>query len=83
MTPRQLRSALADDYRKALDQIGLTQNAAARFLRIGERSSRRYALAENELPFPIEALLKIMAAKKIKPEQVLKLVRQRPTGARS
>jgi len=47
----------AEEYRLALGLFGLSQLAAARFLGISERSSRRYALAEHVVPEEVMAEL--------------------------
>lgn len=50
MTPKQ--------YRKALDELGLSQVEAAKLLGVNPRTSRRYALGERSIPKPVELLLK-------------------------
>jgi hypothetical protein len=48
-----------DSYRRALDKLGLSRRAAARFLMINERTSRNYALGEGAVPPTIAMLLQI------------------------
>lgn len=60
-------------FREAIDALGMTLRGGARFLGIGERSSRRYA-DDGDIPQTTELLLKIMIAKKITPEEAFKIV---------
>jgi hypothetical protein len=59
-----------DEYRAKLDALGMTQTAAAQFLAVAERTSRRYALGVSPIPGPVAILLRYMARKKLKPEDV-------------
>lgn len=53
----QGRTAMnATQYRAALKRFGITQKEAARFLKIDERTSRRYALGEP-IPHWVEPML--------------------------
>lgn len=52
-------------YRAALKKLGLSQLGAARLFRMGDRTSRRYALGEAEVPEPLSMLLQLMLAGKI------------------
>lgn len=56
-------------YQAAIAALGLTQMAASRFLRIGPRTSRRYAAGET-IPHGVALLLRVMIDKKISPEQL-------------
>lgn len=58
----------AKQYRAAIEQLGLSQRSAARFLRIDERTSRRWA-AEGAPPH-VGLLLRLMIERGIKPEEV-------------
>lgn len=62
-----------NQYREALDQLEITQLGAGRLLRIGSRTSRRWALGEGRIPFTAEALLKLMLKGKVKPRDLEKL----------
>lgn len=46
-----------DDFRAALDRLGLTQTGAARVLGVDERTTRRWAAGERAVPPPVERLL--------------------------
>jgi hypothetical protein len=65
----------AKQFQEHLDALGMTQRGAARFLDIGERSSRRFASkkAGSEVPRPIELTLRLMVEKGISPEEALAL----------
>lgn len=39
----------ADEYRKLIEQLGMTQGAAAQLLGVDERTSRRWACGEREV----------------------------------
>jgi DNA-binding transcriptional regulator YiaG len=51
-----------DEYRLAIEQLGLSQIAAARLLGVDERTSRRWANGERDIPPPaVRFLLYLMA----------------------
>lgn len=52
----------SDEYRTMIDQLGLTQGAAARLLGVDERTSRRWALGERDIPPPAERFLRYLMA---------------------
>ena len=58
-----------NQYRAALDQLGLTQGSAAEWLGISIRSSHGYANGEP-IPEPIAKLLRLCVRLKLKPEDV-------------
>jgi DNA-binding transcriptional regulator YiaG len=57
MTPNQ--------YRKAIEQLGLSQVRAARLLGVDPRTSRRWALEERSIPKHAAILLRLLLAGKI------------------
>jgi hypothetical protein len=61
MTPNQ--------YRTALDELGLSQGAAAALLGISLRASHGYANGEP-IPEPVAKLLRLMARLELKPKDV-------------
>jgi len=63
-------------YQQLIDRLKLNQSAAARFLGISDRSSRRYAAIERPAPTPIGLLLSLMIKRKISPEEVRKAAEQ-------
>lgn len=62
MTPKQ--------YADAIERLGLSQRAAGKFLKIGERQSRRYIAGDAKVPKPTAMLLRLMVKLKLKPEDV-------------
>lgn len=51
-----------DEYREALDQLGLTQGAGAKLLGVDERTSRRWACGERDIPPPAQHFLRYLIA---------------------
>lgn len=62
MTPNQFRSAL--------DRLGLSQAGAARLLGADPRTARRWALGERAVPTDVAILLRLLLAKKITIEDI-------------
>jgi hypothetical protein len=62
MTPKQ--------YADAIDRLGLSQRAAGKFLKIGERQSRRYIAGDAKVPEPTAMLLRLMMKLRLKPDDV-------------
>lgn len=62
------------DYRAALASLGLTIVSAAKFLGVDERTSRRWAAGEWDIPEPVAMFLLYLVAKKVKPDKVRKLL---------
>jgi hypothetical protein len=58
----------ADDYRNALDKLGISQIAAGKMLRVGARTSRRWALGEAKVPPSVAMLLELLTKKRLKLE---------------
>jgi hypothetical protein len=61
----------ADEYRRALESLGLKQtgeNGAGVFLGVDDRTSRRWAT--DGPPRAVAMLLRLMIARRIKPETV-------------
>jgi hypothetical protein len=65
---RMHTSMTAEEYRKALDRLEMTQGAAGELFGVGIRSSRRWALGEARIPGPVALLLNLMLKKKLKLE---------------
>lgn len=55
----------ANQFRDALDRLGLSQLAAARLFGVDGRTARSWALDERQVPRAIAAILRMMVAKKI------------------
>ena|SRR5215831_14154326 len=60
------------NYQDMIDKLKMSQRAAAAFLKIDERTSRRYAADELPLPPSIRYLLSLMIKKRISPEEARK-----------
>jgi DNA-binding transcriptional regulator YiaG len=52
----------SDEFRAALDALGLTQGGAARLLGVDERTSRRWANGERDVPPPAQRFLRYLIA---------------------
>lgn len=64
----------SDEYRETIETLGLTQNGAARLLGVDERTSRRWALGERDIPPPAERFLRYLIATKRTGEQAMKVL---------
>ena len=62
MTPTQLRAIL--------DRLGLSQLGAGRLLGTGERTPRRWASGESEVPSPVAIILRLLDAGVVTAEQI-------------
>jgi hypothetical protein len=62
MTPKQYADAIA--------RLGLSQNAAGRFLGVDERQSRRWIAGDARIPESAAKLLRLMIRLDLKPEDV-------------
>jgi UDP-glucose 6-dehydrogenase len=58
-----------EHYKQIIKQLGLNQRTAAEFLGISLRHSQSYA-GGYPIPKPVRMLLKLMIAKRIKPESL-------------
>jgi DNA-binding transcriptional regulator YiaG len=52
----------SDEYRAALETLGLTQGGGARLLGVDDRTSRRWACGERDIPPPAERFLRYLIA---------------------
>jgi len=57
-----------EEYRAALDKLGISQQGVGRLFAVGARTSRRWALGEARIPMPVAILLRLMLKKKMKLE---------------
>lgn len=62
------------EYRNLLAALGLTQAGAARLLGVDERTSRRWANGERDVPPPAARFLRFLLEAKIPPDCVMKLL---------
>lgn len=58
----------ADQFRAALEALGLSQSAAGRFMGVHEVTARRWAT--DGAPAPVAKLLRLMIALRFTPEYV-------------
>lgn len=61
----------ANQYRAALDKLGLSQRGAGSLFEVDERTSRRWALGERTIPPCVSIVLRLMVAGKITVADVL------------
>jgi DNA-binding transcriptional regulator YiaG len=59
-----------NQYRTAIAKLGLSQRGAAAFLKVGERTSRRWALGESPIPEGYAKLLRLMVRLNLTPVEV-------------
>lgn len=65
-----------DQYRTAIETLGLSQLAAARFLGISDRTSQGYALGEYPVPRGIAMLLDLMVKHGVRPLDLLEHMKE-------
>src|SRR4051812_13166161 len=58
----------ADEYRRALERLDITQGAAGDLFEVGARTSRRWAGGETRVPKAVALLLRLMLKKRLKLE---------------
>ena len=68
------------EYRDLLAALGLTQAGAARLLGVDERTSRRWANEERDIPAPVQRFLRFLAAAQISPHRAMTLLEKDPPG---
>jgi DNA-binding transcriptional regulator YiaG len=51
-----------DEYRETIERLGLSQVRAALLLGVDERTSRRWAIGERDIPPPAERFLRYLIA---------------------
>jgi hypothetical protein len=61
----------ANQFRTAIDKLGLSQRGAAALFGADERTSRRWALGERDIPHCVAIVLRLMLAGKITIADVL------------
>lgn len=64
----------ASEYRNALERLGLTQVAGARLLGVDDRTSRRWALGERDVPEPAARFLNYLMATGKSGEKALRVL---------
>jgi len=71
---RVIRAMSGARFTALLDQLGLSQRGASRFMGINERTARYYASGASPVDPRTAMLLEIMVTYKITPEQALRLI---------
>ena len=61
-------------YRELIEKLGMTQVGAAKWMDIGERTSRRWAIGEVDVPLAVIMLLETMVKCELTPHQVRAMV---------
>ena len=62
------------EFRDTLSALGLNKTRAARLLGVNERTPRRWAKGEQDIPPPVVRFLQLMIALKLTPERVHKIL---------
>lgn len=63
----------SDRFRYLLDRLSLTQAGAAKLFRAGERTVRRWASGDQDIPRAVQIALALMVKYKVTPEKAEKL----------
>jgi DNA-binding transcriptional regulator YiaG len=63
-----------NEYREAIERLGLSQIAAARLLGVDARTSRRWASGERDVPPPAVRFLRYLIATKKSGEQAMRVL---------
>jgi DNA-binding transcriptional regulator YiaG len=63
-----------DEYRDAIERLGLSQVAAARLLGVDERTSRRWAKGDRDVPPPAVRFLRYLIATRKTGEQAMRVL---------
>lgn len=62
MVVERISAVTHDEYRQTIELLGLSQIAAARLLGVDERTSRRWANGERDIPPPAARFLLYLVA---------------------
>jgi len=60
-------------FRELLDDLGLSQNAAARFLDVGDSRARRWASGKEDIPAYVWILFAVMRENGVSPDEARNL----------
>jgi DNA-binding transcriptional regulator YiaG len=63
-----------DQYREAIEKLGLSQIAAAHLLGVDARTSRRWASGERDIPPPAVRFLRYLIATKKTGDQAMRVL---------
>lgn len=64
------------EYRETIARLGLSQVQAASFLGVDERTSRRWASGDREIPLSAARFLSFLDLANIKPKRVLRVLEE-------
>jgi DNA-binding transcriptional regulator YiaG len=64
----------ADEYRSAIERLGLSQVAAAKLLGVDDRTSRRWASGERDVPHPAARFLRYLIATRKTGDQAMRVL---------
>jgi DNA-binding transcriptional regulator YiaG len=64
----------ADEYRSAIERLGLSQVAAAKLLGVDDRTSRRWASGERDVPPPAARFLRYLIATRKTGDQAMRVL---------
>lgn len=59
------------EYNEARAALGLTMVGAARLFEVNERTGRRWASGEQDIPKAVEIALRLMVRYRVKPERFM------------
>jgi DNA-binding transcriptional regulator YiaG len=65
-----------EEYRRAIESLGLSQVGAARFLGVNETTSRRWGADRRPIPTAVAMLLGTMVRKGIEPQEIESLAKR-------
>jgi DNA-binding transcriptional regulator YiaG len=63
-----------EQFRSAIEELGLSQVAVARLLGVNDRTARRWAAGDLDIPQPVEIVLSLMIEYEITPDDVAALI---------
>jgi DNA-binding transcriptional regulator YiaG len=73
-SPTRSAKMTPEEYRKAIEGLGLSQIAAARLLGVDARTSRRWASGDRDIPPPAVRFLRYLIATKKTGDQAMRVL---------
>ena len=73
----------AEEYRESIKKLHLSQVGAAKFLGVHQRTSRRWALGEAEIPKAVELVLSLMVKQNLSIQAVAEMLKTRRNQTKS
>jgi len=58
------------EFRAALDRLGLSQVRAAKLFGVDQKAARNWAAGRNKVPYSVAILLRLMVDRKIAPDDL-------------